>query len=85
MVQTCRSLCGAIVAECRDDCDDFCDAFSLIAAGCAREAGALLECYAQNANCREESGELDLPRGRCRGELVESMNVSEFCLDELFD
>jgi hypothetical protein len=83
IVQSCRNLCGFVESTCRASCDAYCDAFSSISGNCAAAAAALLVCYAQEgAECRQD-GDLDLP-GRCRNELIDSMAVSEACLDELF-
>jgi len=84
VVQACRSLCGFVEPTCRASCDAYCDAFSSVSASCAAPAAALLACYAQEgADCRQD-GDLNLP-GRCRGEVVDSIPVTEACLNELFD
>ena len=84
VVQLCRNLCGSVQPRCSESCQAYCDASAFISANCASAAAALLVCYAQQgAECNQD-GELDLPQGRCRNELVDSMPVSEACLDDLF-
>jgi hypothetical protein len=86
VVASCQALCTSSVgAECRVDCGRYCEAFSRIGAGCAREAQVFIECIAaQGVSCREQSGTINAPIGRCRDQLVESLQVSEACLGQLF-
>ena len=83
-VASCRDICGEVASECQANCDVYCDFFSLIGANCSDEAEGLIRCIAaEGIECRQ-SGNINPPIGRCRNELVDSMQVSEACLTALF-
>jgi hypothetical protein len=86
VVAACQAICTSSVgAECRVDCGRYCEAFSLIGSSCSREARVFIECIAaQGITCREQSGTINAPIGRCREELVSSVQVSEACIGQLF-